>query len=172
MAFERYFKRRWTFSRRRSYFLIFRCASSLPCPSSSTAPGRLLCAGRGINRRAGETRPRPPRNGARDCFGLPFRDLQVRSMVMDAERNTFPSGRSAWRPRVTRIGRFSPPVPAERRRNSGTCCAVDMSLVGTPAGAATFVQSLTERSPTIPNDARPPWNYGPCPGQIAVRHLR
>lgn len=106
----------------------------------------------GVNRR--RSRNGGPHTGAErrsaDGFGQPFTIYKLRSMVVDAERNTGPIWAAAKDSRVTRVGRLLRKTRFDETPQLWNVLRGDMSLVGPRPERAVFVHSLVESLPEYP----------------------
>jgi len=113
----------------------------------------------GLNRRRSRNGGPPTGSDRRraDGFGRPFTIYKLRSMVVDAERNTGPIWAAAKDPRVTRVGRFLRKTRLDETPQLWNVLRGDMSLVGPRPERAVFVHSLVEALPEYPkrNQALP-----------------
>ncbi|HKW50570.1 MAG TPA: sugar transferase [Candidatus Eisenbacteria bacterium] len=83
-------------------------------------------------------------------FGRPFTIYKLRSMVVDAERNTGPIWAAAKDSRVTRVGRLLRKTRFDETPQLWNVLRGDMSLVGPRPERAVFVHSLVESLPEYP----------------------
>lgn len=106
----------------------------------------------GVNRR--RSRNGGPRTGTErrsaGGFGRPFTIYKLRSMVVDAERNTGPIWAAAKDSRVTRVGRLLRKTRFDETPQLWNVLRGDMSLVGPRPERAVFVHSLVESLPEYP----------------------
>jgi lipopolysaccharide/colanic/teichoic acid biosynthesis glycosyltransferase len=113
----------------------------------------------GLNRRRSRNgRPSTGEDRRRaDSFGQPFTIYKLRSMVVDAERNTGPVWAAAKDSRITRIGRFLRKTRLDETPQLWNVLRGEMSLVGPrperPSFVTSFAQSLPEYAMRC--DARP-----------------
>ena len=118
------------------------------------SPGPIFYAQEriGVNRRRSRKGASPTglerrRTGG---FGKPFTIYKLRSMVVDAERNTGPIWAAAKDARVTRVGRLLRKTRLDETPQLWNVLRGDMSLVGPRPERAVFVNSLAESLPEYP----------------------
>lgn len=118
------------------------------------SPGPIFYAQEriGLNRR--KSRNGGPATGQErrqsDSFGQPFTIYKLRSMVVDAERNTGPIWAAAKDSRVTRVGRFLRNTRLDETPQLWNVLRGDMSLVGPRPERPAFVTTLAESLPEYP----------------------
>ena len=86
----------------------------------------------------------------RDTFGRPFKIYKLRTMVVDAEKNTGPVWAKAVDSRVTRVGKILRKSRLDEFPQLWNVLRGDMSLVGPRPERPTFVLSLAESLPDYP----------------------
>ena len=106
----------------------------------------------GLNRR--RSRNGGPARGTErrhtDSFGQPFTIYKLRSMVVDAERNTGPIWAAAKDARVTRLGRFLRNTRLDETPQLWNVLRGVMSIVGPRPERPVFVTTLAESLPEYP----------------------
>lgn len=107
--------------------------------------------------RIGQNRRRPqgePTNGndrrRTDTFGRPFKIYKLRSMVVDAEKNTGPVWAAASDSRITRLGAILRKTRLDETPQLWNVLRGDMSLVGPRPERPSFVVTLAEKIPDYP----------------------
>lgn len=85
-----------------------------------------------------------------DTFGRPFRIYKLRSMVMDAEKNTGPVWAAASDSRITRLGGILRKTRLDETPQLWNVLRGDMSLVGPRPERPSFVVTLAEKIPDYP----------------------
>jgi lipopolysaccharide/colanic/teichoic acid biosynthesis glycosyltransferase len=122
----------------------------------------------GMNRRRSRngTPPTGTERRSADGFGRPFTIFKLRSMVVDAERNTGPIWAAAKDSRVTRVGRFLRKTRLDETPQLWNVLRGDMSLVGPRPERAVFVTSLVESLPEYPK------RYQALPGITGLAQVK
>jgi lipopolysaccharide/colanic/teichoic acid biosynthesis glycosyltransferase len=106
----------------------------------------------GLNRRRahGNTGPRTQERRGRDTFGRPFKIYKLRTMVVNAEKDTGPVWAKAGDSRVTRVGKALRKTRLDEFPQLWNVLRGDMSLVGPRPERPSFVLSLAESLPDYP----------------------
>ena len=106
----------------------------------------------GQNRRRSRNGGPPSERDRRraDSFGRPFKIYKLRSMVVDAERNTGPIWAAAKDARVTRLGRLLRKSRLDETPQLWNVLRGDMSLVGPRPERPVFVTTFAESLPEYP----------------------
>ena len=122
----------------------------------------------GVNRRRSRNGGSPTGTERRksDGFGRPFTIYKLRSMVVDAERNTGPIWAAAKDSRVTRMGRFLRKTRLDETPQLWNVLRGDMSLVGPRPERPVFVNSLVESLPEYPK------RYQALPGITGLAQVK
>jgi lipopolysaccharide/colanic/teichoic acid biosynthesis glycosyltransferase len=111
-----------------------------------------------VQERIGKNRRRSRRNEARDghcrrrqdTFGRPFRIYKLRSMVVDAEKDTGPVWAAKADSRITRLGRLLRKTRLDETPQLWNVLRGDMSLVGPRPERPSFVVTLAQTLPEYP----------------------
>jgi len=85
-----------------------------------------------------------------DTFGRPFKIYKLRSMVVDAEKNTGPVWAAAADHRVTRLGKILRKTRLDETPQLWNVLRGDMSLVGPRPERPSFVVTLAQTLPEYP----------------------
>ncbi len=106
----------------------------------------------GLNRRRthGNTGSRTQERRCRDTFGRPFRIYKLRTMIVNAEKDTGPVWAKAGDSRVTRVGKLLRKTRLDEFPQLWNVLRGDMSLVGPRPERPSFVLSLAESLPDYP----------------------
>jgi lipopolysaccharide/colanic/teichoic acid biosynthesis glycosyltransferase len=85
-----------------------------------------------------------------DSFGRPFKIYKLRTMVVDAERNTGPVWAAVKDARVTRLGRILRKTRLDETPQLWNVLKGEMSIVGPRPERPMFVASIAESLPDYP----------------------
>lgn len=101
-----------------------------------------------------------------DTFGKPFKIYKLRSMVVDAEKNTGPVWAAAADSRITRLGRILRKTRLDETPQLWNVLKGDMSLVGPRPERPSFVVTLAETLPEYP------MRYSALPGITGLAQVK
>jgi lipopolysaccharide/colanic/teichoic acid biosynthesis glycosyltransferase len=134
------------------------------------SPGPIFYAQEriGLNRRRSRNGgpPAGPERRKADGFGRPFTIYKLRSMAVDAERNTGPIWAAEKDPRVTRVGRILRKTHLDETPQFWNVLRGEMSLVGPRPERPAFVRTLAESLPEYP------MRYQALPGITGLAQVR
>jgi lipopolysaccharide/colanic/teichoic acid biosynthesis glycosyltransferase len=122
------------------------------------SPGPIFYGQERIGQNRRRSRTGNPPNGRdqrrSDSFGRPFKIYKLRTMVVDAERNTGPVWAAAKDTRVTRLGRVLRKTRLDETPQLWNVLKGEMSIVGPRPERPMFVASITESLPDYPMRCR------------------